>query len=94
MYMHVTNFLIIWYAWSYRILINHHHHHVLLAAVAYGPGEPFVVEQILVHPPQKMEVRIKILYTSICHTDLSAWKGEVYIQNKFNYIYIYIYDYI
>ncbi|OVA04712.1 Alcohol dehydrogenase superfamily [Macleaya cordata] len=23
-----------------------------------------------------MEVRIKILYTSICHTDLSAWKGE------------------
>ncbi|XP_027349029.1 alcohol dehydrogenase-like 4 [Abrus precatorius] len=46
------------------------------AAVAYGPGEPFVVEQILVHPPQKMEVRIKILYTSICHTDLSAWKAE------------------
>ncbi|KAL2957974.1 hypothetical protein AAZX31_18G181100 [Glycine max] len=45
------------------------------AAVAYGPGEPFVVENILVHPPQKMEVRIKILYTSICHTDLSAWRG-------------------
>ncbi|CAJ1805465.1 unnamed protein product [Sphenostylis stenocarpa] len=46
------------------------------AAVAYGPGEPFVVEEILVHPPQKLEVRIKILYTSICHTDLSAWRGE------------------
>ncbi|KAH1242055.1 hypothetical protein AAZX31_07G140100 [Glycine max] len=45
------------------------------AAVVYGPGEPFVVENILVHPPQKMEVRIKILYTSICHTDLSAWRG-------------------
>ena len=59
------------------------------AAVAYGPGEPFVVERVLVHPPQKMEVRIKILFTSICHTDLSAWQGEVCI-----YIYIYIYIYI
>ncbi|KAK7373933.1 hypothetical protein VNO80_07355 [Phaseolus coccineus] len=46
------------------------------AAVAYGPGEPFVVEEILVHPPHKSEVRIKILHTSICHTDLSAWRGE------------------
>ncbi|KHN13321.1 alcohol dehydrogenase-like 4 [Glycine soja] len=46
------------------------------AAVAYGPGEPFVVERILVHPPQKIEVRIKILFTTICHTDLTAWQGE------------------
>ncbi|XP_030500608.2 alcohol dehydrogenase-like 4 [Cannabis sativa] len=45
-------------------------------AVAYGPGEPLVVEEILVEPPQKMEVRIKIMFTSICHTDLSVWKGE------------------
>ncbi|KAK7283985.1 hypothetical protein RIF29_13735 [Crotalaria pallida] len=53
------------------------------AAVAYGPGEPFVVEQVLVHPPQKMEVRIKILYTSICHTDLSAWQGENEAQRAY-----------
>ncbi|XP_061366096.1 alcohol dehydrogenase-like 3 [Gastrolobium bilobum] len=53
------------------------------AAVAYGPGEPLVVEQVLVHPPQKMEVRIKILYTSICHTDLSAWRGENESQRAF-----------
>lgn len=46
------------------------------AAVAYGPGEPLVLEEILVHPPKSMEVRIKILFTSICHTDLSAWNGE------------------
>ncbi|KAK4365563.1 hypothetical protein RND71_016921 [Anisodus tanguticus] len=46
------------------------------AAVAYGPGQPLVVEQVQVDPPQKMEVRIKILFTSICHTDLRAWKGE------------------
>ncbi|KAL8535644.1 hypothetical protein ACS0TY_011320 [Phlomoides rotata] len=47
------------------------------AAVAYAPGEPLVVEEIQVDPPQKMEVRIRILFTSICHTDLSAWQGEV-----------------
>ncbi|KAK9122297.1 hypothetical protein Syun_019914 [Stephania yunnanensis] len=46
------------------------------AAVVWGPGEPFSVEEIQVDPPKQMEVRIKILYTSICHTDLSAWKGE------------------
>lgn len=49
------------------------------AAVVWGPGQPFVMEQVQVDPPQKLEVRIKILFTSICHTDLSAWKGEVYI---------------
>ena len=47
------------------------------AAVAYGPGQPMVVEDILVDPPKAMEVRVKILYTSICHYDLSAWRGEV-----------------
>lgn len=46
------------------------------AAVVWGPGQPFLMQEIQVDPPQKMEVRIKILYTSICHTDLSAWKGE------------------
>lgn len=54
-----------------------------LAAVVWGPEQPFVIEEVLVDPPKKMEVRIKILFSSICHTDLGAWKGEVYI-----YIYI------
>ncbi|KAA8526081.1 hypothetical protein F0562_007819 [Nyssa sinensis] len=46
------------------------------AAVAWGPAQPLVMEEICVDPPQELEVRIKILFTSICHTDLSAWKGE------------------
>lgn len=53
------------------------------AAVVHGPGEPFVVEEIRVDPPQKMEVRIKILFTSICHTDLSAWQGENEAQRAY-----------
>ncbi|KAK4421444.1 Alcohol dehydrogenase-like 3 [Sesamum alatum] len=46
------------------------------AAVAYGPEEPLVVEEVRVDPPQRMEVRIRVLFTSICHTDLSAWQGQ------------------
>ncbi|KAK6935622.1 Alcohol dehydrogenase-like, C-terminal [Dillenia turbinata] len=53
------------------------------AAVAWSPGEPLTIEEIKVDPPQKMEVRIKILYTSICHTDLSAWQGENESQRAF-----------
>ncbi|VVB11858.1 unnamed protein product [Arabis nemorensis] len=45
------------------------------AAVAWGPKEPLVIQDICVDPPQKMEVRVKILYSSICHTDLGAWNG-------------------
>ncbi|XP_047973996.1 alcohol dehydrogenase-like 4 [Salvia hispanica] len=53
------------------------------AAVAYGPGQPLVVEEIRVDPPHKMEVRIRVLFTSICHTDVSAWKGESEAQRAF-----------
>ncbi|CAN6466329.1 unnamed protein product [Victoria cruziana] len=53
------------------------------AAVLWGPKEPFVIEDIQVEPPQQLEVRIKVLYTSICHTDLSAWEGENEAQRKF-----------
>ncbi|KVH89968.1 Alcohol dehydrogenase GroES-like protein, partial [Cynara cardunculus var. scolymus] len=48
---------------------------ICTAAVAWGPGQPLTIQQIRVQPPQKMEVRIKILFTSVCHTDLSSWQG-------------------
>jgi D-arabinose 1-dehydrogenase-like Zn-dependent alcohol dehydrogenase len=35
------------------------------------------VEEVEVAPPGRLEVRVRVLFTSICHTDLSAWKGEV-----------------
>ncbi|KAF3434176.1 hypothetical protein FNV43_RR25279 [Rhamnella rubrinervis] len=53
------------------------------AAVVWGPEQPFVMEEVRVQPPQKMEVRIKIHFTSICHTDLSAWKGEDISQRAY-----------
>ena len=36
------------------------------------------LEEVEVAPPGPLEVRVKVLFTSICHTDLSAWKGEVH----------------
>ena len=45
--------------------------------MAWGPGEPLVMEEVEVAPPGRVEVRVKLLFTSICHTDLSFLKGEV-----------------
>jgi alcohol dehydrogenase len=46
------------------------------AAVAWGPKQPLVIEEIQVDPPNSMEVRIKITHTSLCHSDLTFWMIE------------------
>ncbi|MFS7962062.1 putative alcohol dehydrogenase [Helianthus anomalus] len=46
------------------------------AAVAWEAGKPLVIEEVEVAPPQKMEVRIKILFTSLCHTDVYFWEAK------------------
>ncbi|MCJ8730718.1 hypothetical protein PDJAM_G00187710 [Pangasius djambal] len=40
------------------------------AAVAWEPNSPLVMEEIEVAPPQKNEIRIKVVATGVCHTDL------------------------
>ncbi|XP_041118122.1 alcohol dehydrogenase class-3-like [Polyodon spathula] len=40
------------------------------AAVAWEPGKPLSIEEVEVAPPQDHEVRIKIVATGVCHTDL------------------------
>ncbi|KAI4389807.1 hypothetical protein MLD38_001990 [Melastoma candidum] len=47
------------------------------AAVCRKAGEPLTIEEVRVEPPQEWEVRVKILCTSICHTDLTWWKMQV-----------------
>ncbi|KAL3845449.1 hypothetical protein ACJIZ3_002852 [Penstemon smallii] len=47
-----------------------------LPAVAWEAGKPLVIEEVEVAPPQKMEVRVKILFTSLCHTDLYFWEAK------------------
>lgn len=56
---------------------------VCLAAVAWEAGKPLVIEEVEVAPPQAQEVRLKILYTSLCHTDVYFWEAKV--QNKYSH---------
>ena len=57
------------------------------AALCRKAGEALVIEEIQVDPPQAYEVRIKILCTSLCHTDVAFWKLEwvslLYITHMF-----------
>ena len=47
-----------------------------LAAVAWEPRKPLVIETIEVAPPKAKEVRIKILATGVCHTDSYTLGGH------------------
>ncbi|GAB4842680.1 hypothetical protein Ancab_012656 [Ancistrocladus abbreviatus] len=46
------------------------------AAVAWGPGEELVMEEVEVSPPQPMEIRIKVVSTSLCRSDITAWQSQ------------------
>ncbi|GMJ02403.1 ARABIDOPSIS THALIANA ALCOHOL DEHYDROGENASE, ALCOHOL DEHYDROGENASE, alcohol dehydrogenase 1 [Hibiscus trionum] len=48
------------------------------AAVAWEAGKPLSIEEVEVAPPQKDEVRIKILFTALCHTDIYYWECKGY----------------
>ena len=50
---------------------------LVAAAVAWEAGKPLSIEEVEVAPPQAMEVRVKILYTSLCHTDVYFWEAKV-----------------
>ncbi|XP_078164407.1 alcohol dehydrogenase-like 1 [Carex rostrata] len=44
------------------------------AAVSRAGGEPLQIEEVVVAPPKAYEVRIKIICTSLCHTDVTFWR--------------------
>ncbi|XP_047325351.1 alcohol dehydrogenase-like 7 [Impatiens glandulifera] len=44
------------------------------AAIARAPGEPLLIEEVIVAAPKTREVRIRIICTSLCHSDLLFWK--------------------
>lgn len=47
------------------------------AAIAWKTNEPLKIEEIEVAPPKAGEVRIKVLYTALCHTDIHSLEGKV-----------------
>ncbi|XP_047975020.1 8-hydroxygeraniol oxidoreductase-like [Salvia hispanica] len=48
------------------------------AAVVWNPSEPLKVEEVQVDPPNSTQVRVKMLYASMCHTDITYWNGHNY----------------
>ncbi|XP_021732274.1 alcohol dehydrogenase-like 7, partial [Chenopodium quinoa] len=44
------------------------------AAIAREAGQPLVIEEVIVAPPKAHEVRIKIICTSLCYSDITFWK--------------------
>lgn len=45
------------------------------AAVARGAGQPLTIENIKIEEPREDEIRVKMVATGICHTDLSVMAG-------------------
>ncbi|GER56697.1 alcohol dehydrogenase family protein [Striga asiatica] len=48
------------------------------AAVAWAAGEPLSIEEVELSPPQPMEIRIQVVSTSLCRSDLSAWLSQMH----------------
>ena len=46
------------------------------AAVAWRANQPLSIETVDLMPPQKGEVLIKIIATSVCHTDAYTLSGK------------------
>ncbi|OEL33025.1 Alcohol dehydrogenase-like 2 [Dichanthelium oligosanthes] len=46
------------------------------AAVCRAAGEPLTIEEVVVDPPKAFEIRIKIVCTSLCHSDITFWRGK------------------
>mgnify|MGYP006136848397 FL=1 len=46
------------------------------AAVAWGPKQPLIIEEIDVMLPKKGEVLVKIIASGVCHTDAFTLSGE------------------
>ncbi|XP_015574916.1 alcohol dehydrogenase-like 6 isoform X2 [Ricinus communis] len=55
------------------------------AAVAWGPEEALVMEEVEVSPPHPYEIRIKVVSTSLCRSDISAWESQALFPRIFGH---------
>ena len=46
------------------------------AAVTRDWEVPMTIEELELAPPKDNEVLVKVAHTGVCHSDLSAWKGQ------------------
>lgn len=47
------------------------------AAIARKAGEPMSLEEVIVAPPESGEVRLRIICSSLCYSDVTFWKMKV-----------------
>jgi S-(hydroxymethyl)glutathione dehydrogenase/alcohol dehydrogenase len=47
------------------------------AAVCFEFGQPLVIEDVVIDPPQTGEVLVRITATAICHSDIHLLRGEL-----------------
>ena len=45
-------------------------------AVCYDFGKPLVVESVKIDAPQVGEVKVRMIATAICHSDIHILRGE------------------
>lgn len=46
------------------------------SAVGYELGKPLVIDEIAIDAPERSEVKVRLVATGICHSDISLLKGE------------------
>lgn len=46
------------------------------AAICYELGQPLVIEDVTLDPPKYGEVKVRLVATAICHSDIHAIRGE------------------
>ncbi|XP_071932944.1 alcohol dehydrogenase-like 7 [Coffea arabica] len=48
--------------------------HYSCSAVARKAGEPLVIEEIIVAPPKARELRVRVLCSALCFSDIHFWR--------------------
>jgi S-(hydroxymethyl)glutathione dehydrogenase / alcohol dehydrogenase len=61
---------------SHHRIIASHKEQAMKAAVCYEFGQPLVVEEVEIAPPQAGEVKVRIGACAICHSDVHLIRGE------------------
>lgn len=46
------------------------------AAICYNFGQPLVVDEVTLEPPQRGEVEVRVAACAICHSDLHWLRGD------------------
>ncbi|OMP09735.1 Alcohol dehydrogenase superfamily, zinc-type [Corchorus olitorius] len=55
------------------------------AMVAWEAGKELVMEEVQVSPPQPHEIRVKVVSTSLCRSEITAWETQAIFPRIFGH---------